>query len=184
MKKKRIKYLSGRTEMAKFDSLMKATFNPPRNWTLLEDLKFYSDEVTDADAKMLRDCGVQVRNSTKTKQYIITIPKEYVTDMASVPRGCWAFIAPFDVARAAVVHDILYEKINTQYKTMLDSAAAEEGPATKKERESYREIADHVFLEGMNASEPPVPAWKKYAAYYAVRVFGRWAINNSTKRVT
>jgi len=184
MKKKRIRYLSGRTEMAKFDSLMKATFNPPRNWTLLEDLKFYSDEVTDADAKMLRDCGVQVRNSTKTKQYIITIPKEYVTDMASVPRGCWAFIAPFDVARAAVVHDILYEKINTQYKTMLDSAAAEEGPATKKERESYREIADHVFLEGMNASEPPVPAWKKYAAYYAVRVFGRWAINNSTKRVT
>ena len=111
--KKRIRYLSGRTEMAKFDSLMKATFNPPRNWTLLEDLKFYSDEVTDADAKMLRDCGVQVRNSTKTKQYIITIPKEYVTDMASVPRGCWAFIAPFDVARAAVVHDILYEKINT-----------------------------------------------------------------------
>ena len=184
MKKRLIRYLSGRTEMAKFDSLMKATFNPPRNWTLLEDLKFYSDEVTEADAKMLRDCGVQVRNSTKTKQYIITIPKEYVTDMASVPRGCWAFIAPFDVARAAVVHDILYEKINTQYKTMLDSAAAEEGPATKKERESYREIADHVFLEGMNASEPPVPAWKKYAAYYAVRVFGRWAINNSTKRVT
>ena len=170
--------------MAKFDSLMKATFNPPRNWTLLEDLKFYSDELTESDAEMLRNCGVQVRNSTKTKQYIVTIPKDYVTDMASVPRGCWAFIAPFDVARAAVVHDILYEKINTQYKTMLNSAAAEEGPATKKERESYREIADHVFLEGMNASEPPVPAWKKYAAYYAVRVFGRWAINNSTKRVT
>ena len=104
--------------------------------------------------------------------------------MASVPRGCLAFIAPFDVARAAVVHDILYEKINTQYKTILDSAAAEEGPATKKEREVYREIADHVFLEGMNASEPPVPSWKKYAAYWAVRIFGRWAINSSAKRVT
>ena len=184
MKKKKIRYLSGRTEMARFDSLMKATFNPPRNWTLLEDLKFYSDEITESDAEMLRWCGVQVRNSTKTKQYIVTIPKGYVTDMASVPRGCWAFIAPFDVARAAVVHDILYEKINTQYKIVNESAAAEDGPATKKERESYREIADHVFLEGMNASEPPVPAWKKYAAYYAVRVFGRWAINNSTKRVT
>ena len=170
--------------MAKFDSLMKATFNPPRNWTLLEDLKFYSDKITESDAEMLRWCGVQVRNSTKTKQYIVTIPKGYVTDMASVPRGCWAFIAPFDVARAAVVHDILYEKINTQYKIVNESAAAEDGPATKKERETYREIADHVFLEGMNASEPPVPAWKKYAAYYAVRVFGRWAINNSTKRVT
>jgi hypothetical protein len=109
--------------MARFDSLMKATFNPPRNWTLLEDLKFYSDEITEEDAKMLRECGVKVHNSTRSDQYIVTIPKGYVTDMASVPRGCWAFIAPFDVARAAVVHDILYEKINTQYKTILDSAA-------------------------------------------------------------
>ena len=178
------RYLSGRTEMAKFDSLMKATFNPPRNWKLLEDLKFYSENITEEQAKMLRECEVEVRNSTKTNQYIVTVPKGYITDMASVPRACWAFIAPFDVARAAVVHDILYEKINTQYKAVHESAAAEEGPATKKERETYREIADHVFLEGMNASEPPVPAWKKYAAYYAVRVFGRWAINNSTKRVT
>ena len=183
MKKRLIRYLSGRTEMARFDSLMKATFNPPRNWTLLEDLKFYSNELTEKDAEMLRWCGVQVRNSTKTKQYIVTIPKGYVTDMASVPRGCWAFIAPFDVARAAVVHDILYEKINTQYKIVNESAAAEDGPATKKEREVYREIADHVFLEGMNASEPPVPSWKKYAAYWAVRMFGRWAINSSAKRV-
>ena len=161
---------------------MKATFNPPRNWTLLEDLKFYSDIITEEQANMLKWCGIKIRNSTKTEQYIITIPKSYVTDMASVPRGCWTFIAPFDVARAAVVHDILYEKINTQYKIVNESAAAEDGPATKKEREVYRKIADDVFLEGMNASEPPVPAWKKYAAYYAVRVFGRWAINNSVKR--
>ena len=183
MKKRLIRYLSGRTEMARFDSLMKATFNPPRNWTLLEDLKFYSDIITEEQASMLKWCGIKIRNSTKTEQYIITIPKSYITDMASVPRGCWAFIAPFDVARAAVVHDILYEKINTQYKTVNESAAAEEGPATKKEREAYREIADHVFLEGMNASEPPVPSWKKYAAYWAVRMFGRWAINSSAKRV-
>jgi hypothetical protein len=183
-KMRTVRYLTGRTEMAKFDSLMKATFNPPRNWTLLEDLKFYSDEITEEDAEMLRECGVEVRNSTKTKQYIITIPKGYVTDMASVPRACWAFIAPFDVARAAVVHDIMYEKINTQYNVVLNSAAAEAGPATKKEREAYREIADHTFLEGMNASVPPVASWKKYAAYYAVRAFGRWAINSSAKRVT
>ena len=179
-----LRYLSGRTEMAKFDSLMKATFNPPRNWKLLEDLKFYSENITEEQAKMLRECEVEVRNSTKTNQYIVTVPKGYITDMASVPRACWAFIAPFDVARAAVIHDILYEKINTQYKAVHESAAAEEGPATKKERESYRKIADDTFLEGMNASEPPVPAWKKYSAYWAVRAFGRWAINNSTKRVT
>ena len=115
--KRTVRYLSGITEMARFDSLMKATFNPPRNWTLLEDLKFYSDKLDIVSATMLRDCDVQVRNSTKTSQYIITVPKGYITDMASVPRGCWAFIAPFDVARAAVVHDILYENDTKELST-------------------------------------------------------------------
>ena len=168
--------------MAHFNSVMHATFNPPRNWTLLKDLKFTSDQITETQADMLRDCGVKVRNDNKTEQYVVTIPKGYVTDMASVPRAIWAFIAPFDVARAAVVHDIMYEKINTQYKTVNESASAEEGPATKKEREAYRKIADDTFLEGMHASEPPVASWKKYSAYYAVRVFGRFAINSSAKR--
>jgi hypothetical protein len=169
--------------MAHFESLMKATFNPPRNWTLLEDLKFHSDILTQEKADMLRTCGVKVRNSNKTESYVVTIPKEYVTDMASVPRAIWAFIAPFDVARAAVVHDIAYEKINTTYNNIKESASAKEGPQTKKEREAYRKIADDLFLEGMNASEPAIAGWKKYACYYAVRVFGRFAINNSVKRI-
>ena len=172
--RKTIKYLSGRSSVAKFDSLMKATFNPPRNWTLLEDLKFYSDILTKNQAEMLRWCGVKVHNSTKTKQYIITIPKEYVTDMASVPRGCWAFIAPFDVARAAVIHDIMYEKINGAFKKGIIES--------KKEREIYRKIADDIFLEGMESAEPPVSKWKIKSAYYAVRMFGRWAINSSAPR--
>ena len=48
---------------------------------------------------MLRHCGVSVERIKK--QYVITVPKDYITDMASVPRGCWAFIAPFDVASIA-----------------------------------------------------------------------------------
>ena len=35
-----------------------------------------------------------------------------------------------------------------------------------------RKLADDIFLKGMEASDPKVPAWKKYAAYYAVRCFG------------
>ena len=56
------------------------------------------------------------------------------------------------------MHDILYEKINTQYKVVNESAASRGRTATKRERESYRKIADDVFLEGMHASEPPVPS--------------------------
>mgnify|MGYP000004933458 CR=1 FL=1 len=168
--------------MGKFTNKILAEFQPPSKWKLGRDLVYTTTDLYANEVKALKDVGVAVvRDTNKTET--ITVPSGFITDLASTPRILWNVIAPFDVARAAVVHDILYEKINTQYKTVNESAAAEDGPATKKEREVYREIADHVFLEGMNASTPPVASWKKYAAYYAVRAFGRWAINSSAKRV-
>ena len=155
--------------MGKFHNLLDAKFNPPRNWTLDTALKFDSDTLSDEGRDLLKYCGVQV-----TKKNVISVPKGYITDLASVPRFCWAFIAPFDVARAAVIHDILYEKINTAYKG--------EKILTKHDREKYRKVADDVFKEGMESAVPPVPKWKIWAAYNAVRVFGRWAINSSAPR--
>ena len=93
--------------MGTFNSLLDAKFNPPRNWILDTDLKFNSDTVNNEDRALLKKCGIKI-----TKANVITIPAGYITDLASVPRICWGFIAPFDVARAAVVHDMLYEKIN------------------------------------------------------------------------
>ena len=155
--------------MGKFHNLLDAKFNPPRNWTLDTPLKFDSDTLTDEGRDLLKYCGVRVTNKN-----VVSVPKGYITDLASVPRFCWAFIAPFDVARAAVVHDILYEKINTAYKG--------EKILTKHDREKYRKVADDVFKEGMESAVPPVPKWKIWAAYNAVRVFGRWAINSSAPR--
>tara|TARA_Y100000593_G_scaffold54986_1_gene102780 strand:- start:1263 stop:1736 length:474 start_codon:yes stop_codon:yes gene_type:complete len=155
--------------MGKFHNLLDAKFNPPRNWTLDTALKFDSDTLSDEGRELLKHCGVQV-----TKKNVISVPKGYITDLASVPRFCWAFIAPFDVARAAVVHDILYEKINTAYK---DGKII-----TKQDRERYRKVADDVFKEGMESAVPEVPKWKIWSAYNAVRVFGRWAINSSAPR--
>ena len=106
-----------------------------------------------------------------TKAGMITVPEGYITDLASVPRFCWIFIAPFDVARAAVIHDILYEKINVAFK------------AKKLHKISpYRRIADKVFLEGMKSAFPNQPNWKIYACYYAVRWFGWSAIKKSAPR--
>ena len=163
--------------MAHFNAFLDATFLPPRNWTLDKELTFKSDAIKDHEILMLRHCKVLV-----TDDGTITVPTDYITDLASVPRAIWAVISPFDVARAAVIHDLLYEYINTQYKTVNSSAAAEDGPATKREREQYREIADNIFREAMRNSEPPVPSWKIWSAYTAVRLFGRWAINNSAPR--
>ena len=155
--------------MGKFHNLLDAKFNPPRNWTLDTPLKFDSDTLSDEGRNLLKYCGVRVTNKN-----VVSVPKGYITDLASVPRFCWAFIAPFDVARAAVVHDILYEKINTAYKG--------EKILTKHDREKYRKVADDLFKEGMESAVPPVPKWKIWAAYNAVRVFGRWAINSSAPR--
>ena len=155
--------------MGKFHNLLDAKFNPPRNWTLDTPLKFDSATLSDEGRDLLKYCGVRVTNKN-----VVSVPKGYITDLASVPRFCWAFIAPFDVARAAVVHDILYEKINTAYKG--------EKILTKHDRERYRKVADDVFKEGMESAVPPVPKWKIWAAYNAVRVFGRWAINSSAPR--
>ena len=155
--------------MGKFHNLLDAKFNPPRNWTLDTPLKFDSDTLSDEGRDLLKYCGVRVTNKN-----VVSVPKGYITDLASVPRFCWAFIAPFDVARAAVVHDILYEKIYTAYKG--------EKILTKHDRERYRKVADDVFKEGMESAVPPVPKWKIWAAYNAVRVFGRWAINSSAPR--
>ena len=155
--------------MGKFNSLLDAKFNPPRNWILDTDLKFNSDTVNNEDRALLKKCGIKI-----TKANVITIPAGYITDLASVPRICWGFIAPFDVARAAVVHDMLYEKINGAFNEGIIP--------TKKEREKYRLVADNVFREGMEAAAPNVPIWKIYSAYYAVRAFGRFAINSSAPR--
>ena len=156
--------------MGSFNDFLDAEFRPPRNWSLNAPLKFKSETLTREERELLVECGVQVTKTTST----ITVPKGYITDLASVPRVCWAFIAPFDVARAAVVHDIMYEKINGAYK---------EGKISNKcEREKYRKIADNVFRDGMRAAEPSVPKWKIFSAYWSVRMFGRWAINSSAPR--
>jgi hypothetical protein len=160
----------------KFSGKVDAVYNPPRNWVLNKPLSFECDQLSDDDIAMLKKCDVKV---TKTGK--VTVPAGYVTDLASVPRACWALIAPWDVARSAIIHDNCYEKINTKYKS-VQAKASGSGPQDKSDRELYRAIADKLFLCGMQNSEPSVPGWKIWSAYYAVRMFGRWAINGSGPR--
>ena len=154
--------------MSRFNGLLAAIFLPPRNQVLNNALKFVAD-LNEVEISKLARCGVAVKDNGE-----VTVPAGYITDLASVPRIAWAVIAPFDVARAAVVHDILYEKINGAFK---------EGTIkSKSEREEYRAIADNIFRQGMEYAEPSVSKFKILSAYYAVRMFGRWAINSSAPR--
>jgi Protein of unknown function (DUF1353) len=83
----------------------------------------------------------------------IVVPKNFVTDFASVPRALWDFVTPAgDYKFAAASHDFLYW----------------EQPCTKSQ-------ADRLFLQAMIDSD--VEPWQRKLLYQAVRDAGHsaWA---------
>ena len=150
--------------MGKFNNKIEAEFNPPRKWILSRMLTYTNPDI-DEDA--LERVGVEVKGCK------ITVRKDFVTDLASVPRMCWAFVAPWDVARAAIIHDLLYKRIRQYRAEKKKKLGNFEDP--KVIREAKR-ASDNVFHMAMKDAEPPIAGWKIAAAYYSVRMFGRWSI--------
>ena len=156
--------------MGQFNKLLDATYHPPRKWVLNTSLSYDCDELTEEEIDVLKSVGVKV-----TKKGKVTVPKGFITDMASVPRACWMFIAPFDVARAAVIHDLLYKNIR-QYRWNWREDKIREPKLELERIFRAKEISDKIFLCAMNDSEPEVPTYKKNPAYWAVKVFGNSSI--------
>ena len=149
--------------MGKFNNKISAEFHPPRKWILERLLSYKNDDI---DNEALQAVGLG------GKENEIRCTKGFVTDLASVPRVIWWLIAPWDIARAAIIHDLLYKTIR-QYRVKANKGLGRENyeliTAAKK-------ASDNVFLMAMKDAEPSVPKWKIYAAYYAVVLFGRWSI--------
>ncbi len=78
---------------------------------------------------------------------LLTVPALQTTDFNSIPRFLWSILPPARYAEAGVVHDWAYRT----------------GSLTRK-------LADDVFLEILTILR--APAWKRYAMYRAVRMFG------------
>ena len=154
--------------MGQFNDKILAEFQPPKKWKLGRDLVYTTSDLYANEVKALKDVGVAVvRDTNKTET--ITVPTGFITDLASTPRLLWNVIAPFDVARAAIVHDLLYKAIrNYRYG---------KGPEEDKELVTKaKKAADRVFLLAMKDAEPKVSKWKIYCAWKAVDLFGRWSI--------
>ena len=92
--------------MGQFNSKITATFDPPRKWIMQKDLTYTCTDLSDDEAVALATIGVQIENDNR-----IRVKEDFVTDLASVPRICWNLIAPWDVARAAIIHDLLRQKL-------------------------------------------------------------------------
>jgi hypothetical protein len=154
--------------MGRFNNKIEAEFNPPKQWVLSRALSYTNPEI-DADA--LKAVGVAISNHVartgNAPAHRITCKKGFKTDLASTPKALWNIIAPWDIARAAIIHDLLYLKIR-QYRA--------KHPEDMKGISLAKKASDKVFLLAMQDSSPAVPTWKINAAYYAVVTFGRWSI--------
>ena len=151
--------------MGKFSQKIVAEYNPPRKWIMEEPLS-YTTDLDETELRCLELVGVAVKGKT------ITVGKGFVTDLASVPRAAWAIIAPWDVARSAIIHDLLYKKSRQYRWSMRDHDKGEDKKLVKK----AKVIADKVFHQGMKDADPKVSGWKIYCAWKAVDLFGRWSI--------
>ena len=155
--------------MGKFTNKILAEFQPPRKWKLGRDLVYTTTDLYANEVKALKDVGVEiVRDTNKTET--ITVPSGFITDLASTPRILWNVIAPFDVARAAIVHDLLYKAIR---KYRWTKGLIEED---KELIANAKKASDKVFLLAMKDASPKVSGWKIYSAWKAVDLFGRWSI--------
>jgi len=95
---------------------------------------------------------------SKLLKRVITVPKGFVTDFASVPRLPIAYSWAGNIAQAsATVHDLLYQK-----------------------HEISKTRADMVFLEAMKAEK--VPFLKRQIMYWAVSVAGWGAYGSGPDR--
>ena len=89
--------------------------------------------------------------------YRITVPRGFITDLASVPRSFWTIFPPFGrYTPAAVIHDFLYSRYNA---TGIN-----------------RTLSDKIFLHIMK--ELGVNFLKRKTMYKAVRFFGETSWKN------
>ena len=152
--------------MGKFNGKISAEFTPPKTWVLNRELSFQTNEFTKEENDILKEIGANVTFGALVEgDCQITCDKGMKTDLASVPRVCWAVLSPWDVARAAVIHDHLYAVLRKYYNS--------EG-MNKETWKKARALSDKIFLLGLQSAAPRVSKIKMQAAYQSVRLFGRW----------
>jgi hypothetical protein len=154
--------------MGEFNGKITAEFTPPKTWVLEKGLSFVTEDLTEAEIHVLQRVGANVADTGR-----ISVKKGTSTDLASTPRILWNLIAPWDIARAAIIHDHLYATLRTYYENNVRQNKTDVDEKVKIWRHA-RALSDKVFLLGMESADPSVPTWKIKSAYWAVRMFGSW----------
>lgn len=94
---------------------------------------------------------------------IIEIPKDFLTDLGSIPRAVWWWLSPddYDISYPSVVHDYIYKQKGDLSTQQLPQKRVD------------REMADRVLREAMAAVG--ASGFRQTVVYNTVRNFGpRW----------
>lgn len=125
--------------MSKFTTPLKLEFLDYQNFKLLEGFEYYREN---------------------DKNDVIRVPKDFVTDFASIPRLFWSILPPQGTkknryGKAAVLHDFLYDRQRV--------FSGFHGLSRKE--------ADDIFYEAMRAVK--VSKFVAKLFYYSVRLCGK-----------
>jgi hypothetical protein len=145
-------------------NLLTADFHGDRHWVLTNPLEYTCPKfMIHSHYKLWRGIGAHMVLNASENTITITVPKGFNTDLASIARPMWSVISPWDVARAAVLHDMLYGIIRENKEHL-----------SKTRIKILRKQADIIFKRGMHDADPEIPNWKIGTCYYFVRSLG-WA---------
>lgn len=84
------------------------------------------------------------------------VKKGFITELASIPRAFWCFIAPTDVPYSAVIHDDLLIKLREQRITR------------RLVRLSAWKQANAIMYSAMALSPKKIPLWRKFFVKIAI----------------
>ena len=99
------------------------------------------------------------------KGFDFTVPREYFTDLASIPRPAWPILSRIGLHICpSIVHDYGYDET-----TPIQ--------VNKQGEEMTREMGDDLFYELMEYCE--VPGWKRFVMWRCVRRVGWFAWGKS-----
>lgn len=112
---------------------------------------------------------------------IVTIPKGFVTDLASIPRSLWSILPPHGASfSASVLHDYYYT-VHPMEMWQLQHPDYFDKPYSQAEE---RKVADQIFYDNLIAAG--ISKLQAKTMYAAVRLFGSYRFKHygkSRKRV-
>lgn len=111
------------------------------------------------------------------RQYSITVPRGFPTDLASIPRWGWILLPPDGPwAKAAIIHDYLYA---TRGTGVLWAKPANPEGITRPQPYTRREC-DQILREAME--DRGVGWFKRWIIYLAVRIGGHWDADRTVQQ--